>query len=129
MEKENKTARDEARKEYNDTIRQLTLFIRKRDPRYRNHAKKQAQHKSPEAAQARRDEANDVRKKERNAAAQNFVEQSWQQVSAYDVAVEEAEELEEMEKLHCFACDKNFSSEKSFENHERSKKHIQTVKM
>lgn len=129
MEKENKAARDEARKEYNDTIRQLTLFIRKRDPRYRNYAKKQAQYASPEATQQRRSEANEVRKKERNAAAATFVEQSWQQVSSYDMAVEEAEELEEMDKLHCFACDKNFNSEKAFENHEKSKKHNQMVKM
>ncbi|TIB68187.1 hypothetical protein E3Q24_03779 [Wallemia mellicola] len=129
MEKENKAARDEARKEYNETIRQLTFFIRKRDPRYRNYAKKQAQYASPEAAQQRRSEANEVRKKERNAAAATFVEQSWQQVSSYDMAVEEAEELEEMDKLHCFACDKNFNSEKAFENHEKSKKHNQMVKI
>ncbi|TIA78936.1 hypothetical protein E3P98_03581 [Wallemia ichthyophaga] len=129
MEKENKAAREEARKEYNDTIRQLTFFIRKRDPRYRNYAKKQAQNNSPHAAQTRRSEANEWRKKERNQVAQNFVEQSWQQVSPQNIALEEAEELQEMERLHCFACDKNFNSEKSFQNHEKSKKHLQTVKI
>ncbi|TFY74996.1 hypothetical protein EWM64_g9015, partial [Hericium alpestre] len=43
MERDNKKARDEARKEYNETVRSLVLFIRKRDPRYKAHQAQQAQ--------------------------------------------------------------------------------------
>ncbi len=35
MEKENKRARDAAKREYNDAVRSLAAFIRKRDPRYK----------------------------------------------------------------------------------------------
>ena len=128
MEKENKAARDEARKEYNNTVKQLTSFIRKRDPRYRNYNKKQQQYNSIEAIEQRRQEANEARKRDREVAAQSFVEQSWQQVQQ-NSDLEELEELEQFNTLHCFACDKTFSSEKAFENHERSKKHIKTVQM
>ena len=34
MEGRNKKIRNHARKEYNETVRNLALFVRKRDPRY-----------------------------------------------------------------------------------------------
>jgi DnaJ family protein A protein 5 len=33
MEEENKKARRRARREYNDTLRELVAFVKKRDPR------------------------------------------------------------------------------------------------
>ena len=34
MEKDNKKARDKARKTFNQTVRQLVSFVKKRDPRW-----------------------------------------------------------------------------------------------
>ncbi|PAV16609.1 hypothetical protein PNOK_0822900 [Pyrrhoderma noxium] len=52
MERDNKKARENARKEYNDTVKSLVTFIRKRDPRYKAHLAAQAAKASTAAAAA-----------------------------------------------------------------------------
>lgn len=42
---------------------------------------------------------------------------------------EDGESLEEENELYCVACDKSFKSEKSFQNHEGSKKHKKNVEL
>ncbi|PPQ73171.1 hypothetical protein CVT26_014770 [Gymnopilus dilepis] len=122
MEKDNKKLRDDARKEYNDTIRSLVRFIRKRDPRYKKHLDFQAEAKAsnpaPQVSTA----------KEKVAAT--YFEQDWQRVESkghdadLDWAAAEGEDEEEWE---CVACGKTFHSEAAWDSHERSKKHMREV--
>ncbi|KDN53410.1 ChaC-domain-containing protein [Tilletiaria anomala UBC 951] len=83
MEKENKRARDMARKDYNDTVRSLVAFIRKRDPRFKAWQKKQAPggEEHVKKIQQSREEAN-TRMREREAAAERYREQTqdWEKV-------------------------------------------------
>ncbi|OAD69727.1 hypothetical protein PHYBLDRAFT_100882, partial [Phycomyces blakesleeanus NRRL 1555(-)] len=51
MEKENKKARDTARKEYNDTVRNLATFMRKRDPRLKAFQEEEQRRKDAAAAE------------------------------------------------------------------------------
>ena len=142
MEKDNKKLRDDARKEYNDTIRvsprvnsfhqpnaqiqSLVRFIRKRDPRYKDHLASQAQNSVSQPPN--QDKLNSRILKQQ--AAEAYVEQEWQKVETnplhkdLDWAVAEGEDLEEWE---CVACRKTFRSEAAWNSHERSKKHMKEV--
>ncbi|KIM39703.1 hypothetical protein M413DRAFT_74483 [Hebeloma cylindrosporum] len=126
MEKDNKKLRDDARKEYNDTIRSLVRFVRKRDPRYKNHLASQAQNSASQPPN--QDKLNSHILKQQ--AAEAYVEQEWQKVETnalhkdLDWAIAEGEDLEEWE---CVACRKTFRSEAAWDSHERSKKHMKEV--
>ncbi|KAL7945260.1 hypothetical protein V8C42DRAFT_345655 [Trichoderma barbatum] len=129
MEKENKKLRDDAIREFTDAVRFLVSFVRKRDLRYAPNTQSEAdRHKSlrtAAAAQAARSRA---------ANKENFTsfevpewvhsredENEQHQLSESDGSESETEILE------CVACNKRFKSEKQFESHERSKKHIKAV--
>lgn len=157
MEKENKKMREEHRKEYIDTVRTLVGFIQNRDPRYKAYQAQQAQAKkarhgdplsrsgtsTPSAREPRVDlEAARKREEERMQAAAAFQEQDWQRVRDPDADDEDVmdEYVEEGdgtgirldngaggEIFECVACNKEFHTEASWSNHERSKKHKQAV--
>ncbi|KAJ3509056.1 hypothetical protein NLJ89_g5417 [Agrocybe chaxingu] len=126
MEKDNKKARDDARREYNDTIRLLVKSIRKRDPRYKKHQESQAE-ATLTAQVLKQSSAAHIAKQQAVAA---YVEQEWQKVEMkglhadLDWAAAEGEDLEEWE---CVACRKTFRSEAAWDSHERSKKHMKEV--
>ncbi|OCF34510.1 hypothetical protein I316_03551 [Kwoniella heveanensis BCC8398] len=106
MEKENKKVREDYRKEYNDTVRQLVLFVQHRDPRYKAHQAKVAKEKAaakaskaasgsstPNAIPSGIDpEAARLRHEERLRSAAEFEEQSWQKLGANHSDEEEEEE-------------------------------------
>ncbi|KAF4613668.1 hypothetical protein D9613_007686 [Agrocybe pediades] len=123
MDKDNKKLRDDARREYNDTIRSLVRFIRKRDPRYKRHLDSRVSQPTASATLP-------ISSTSRAKAAEGYVEQEWQKVanqSAHadlDWAFAEGEEEEEWE---CVACRKTFRSEAAWNSHERSKKHMKEV--
>lgn len=126
MEKDNKKARDSARKDYNETVKALVMFVRKRDPRYKAHTKRQAQ--SPTATPAT---ASGTTTPKRTAPTTTFVVQDWQKVTepsdaAADLEWARAEGTDD-EEWECIACNKTFRSEAAWNSHERSKKHIRTV--
>ncbi|CAE7082403.1 unnamed protein product [Rhizoctonia solani] len=120
MERDNKKARDESRKEYNDTVRTLATFLRKRDPRFKAYKEEQANATTatkPIAGQG-------------SPIATKFVEQEWQRTRTnadehadlkWGVAEDSGEEYE------CVACGKSFQTEASWLSHERSKKHMKEV--
>ncbi|KAK0566448.1 hypothetical protein OC861_003226 [Tilletia horrida] len=81
MEKENKRIRDQARREYNDTVRALVAHIRKRDPRFKAHQDVQADNAS--ANKARREAEAKQAAAERQRAAQEYVAQDWQRTDTY----------------------------------------------
>jgi len=127
MEKENKKARDDARKEYNETVRSLALFLRRRDPRYQKAQKEQNQIAQEKAAQASKARAANAQTNE----PVNFVEQEWQKV---DGQSKEHADLDwgghvegGDEEWECVACGKSFRSEAAWDSHERSKKHLKAI--
>ncbi|KAG9101011.1 hypothetical protein FS749_011094 [Ceratobasidium sp. UAMH 11750] len=120
MEKENKKARDESRREYNEAVRALVSFIRKRDPRFQ--AFKNAQ-KSQGTTTASKGTAS-------GPAPSPFVEQEWQRArpTAEDHADLDWGRAEgDGEEYECVACNKTFQSEAAWSSHERSKKHMKEV--
>lgn len=126
MEKENRRFRDEAIREFNDAVRALVAFVKKRDVRYQaniqSEAERQKTLRDAAAAQAARSRAaNRVR-------LDGHVLAEWQQVkqSAEEDTSEEEEALEE--HFECVVCNKTFKSVKQYEAHERSKKHIKAVR-
>lgn len=126
MEKENRRLRDEGIREFNDAVRSLVAFVKKRDPRYKSNAQSEAQRqetlRQSVAAQAAKSRAVN------QAKMRDHVTPEWARSQA--LAEEDDEESSEgdIERFECVACHKQFKSQKQFEAHERSKKHLKAVK-
>ncbi|KAI9206745.1 uncharacterized protein BJ171DRAFT_457206 [Polychytrium aggregatum] len=131
MEKENKKIRETQRKEYNETVRNLADWLRKRDPRYKAYVQEQKQETVAKEKEVK--ERREAEKRDRQRQASEYVEQAWTRAS--DVALASLhEELDETPleselygELFCAACSKVFKSEKQWKNHEQSSKHIRQV--
>lgn len=128
MEKENKKFRDEGIREFNDAVLSLVAFVKKRDPRYvpntQSEAERQQVLRNSAAAQAARSRAANQEK------LAEYVVPDWAQSRDEDDHNDEfsmSEEEEEVEEFECVVCNKIFKSEKQFEAHEKSKKHIKAV--
>lgn len=154
MEKENKKVRDEARKDYNETVRvstspwqnqlipnkfhfqSLVYFLRKRDPRYKTHLASQKMAVASGSG-ARAPINKRQRQRPRPPAITTYVEQEWQKTSSQNTASaydeyggnqnEWAGGQDGQEEWECVACGKTFRSEKAWGNHERSNKHLKEV--
>ncbi|KAL3824756.1 hypothetical protein ACJIZ3_020785 [Penstemon smallii] len=126
MEEENKKLRKKARREYNETVRGLAEFVKKRDKRVID-----MQMKRNEEMERKREEEKQRKKElERQKAerANNYEEPEWAKVE--EMEDNEAEDLVEEEKkneLYCVVCSKKFKSDKQWKNHEQSKKHKEKV--
>lgn len=142
MERENKKARDLARKEYNETIRSLVAFIKKRDPRVKQGIDEYEKLKKKKQQEELADQIKNNRQDElRKLATQNnFQIQDWQKLSvdelneleemlneeyktSSDSEFDEYEQTEDENYYECFVCNKYFKSQKQFEAHEQSNKH------
>lgn len=125
IEKENKRSRDEAKNEFNDAVRHLVLFVRKRDPRFTPNSQTQAERqkilRDAAAAQAARQRAAN------QAKVNNYVVPDWAKPDDTEEMIEESSEESEVEVLECVVCNKMFKSENQFEAHTKSKKHIKAV--
>ena len=124
MEKENRRLREEGIREFNDAVRSLVAFVKKRDPRYKANAQNEAQRqeslRNSVAAQAARSRAmNQAKMKE-------HVVPAWAQSEQLPSDEESSES--EIESFECVVCNKSFKSQKQLEAHERSKKHLKAVK-
>ncbi|KAJ7674172.1 hypothetical protein B0H17DRAFT_1161784 [Mycena rosella] len=125
MEKDNKKAREDARREYNDTVRSLAKFLRKRDPRHKTHI---AQAQSPASGSATPVGA--ATPKAKAVPRAQYVEQEWQKVDelrVHDDLEWAAAEGDDPEEWECVVCGKSFWSEPAWDSHERSKKHLKEV--
>ncbi|KAJ5930761.1 Heat shock protein DnaJ [Penicillium verhagenii] len=125
MEKENRHLREEGIRQFNDAVRSLVAFVKKRDPRCKANAQSEAQRqetlRQSAAAQAARSRAIN------QAKMRDHVVPEW--ARSEEPGVEEEESSgSEIENFECVACNKNFKSQKQFEAHERSKKHVKAVK-
>lgn len=122
MERDNKKARDDSRKEYNEAVRTLVAFIRKRDPRLK--AFKDSQ------AKAAANPASKPSAVPQSPVKSTFVAQEWQETRT---TAEDHADLEwglaehNNEEYECVVCGKSFQSEAGWLSHERSKKHLKEV--
>nr|UXX34627.1 C2H2 protein [Cenchrus americanus] len=129
MEEDNKKAMRKARREYNDAVRGLAAFCKKRDKRVVDMAlKKKAEEEKRKAEEKKRKAEEEKRKKER---AMSYQEPDWAKVEEdeglYDDEEEEDMKAKRKEELYCVACNKKFKSDKQWKNHEQSKKHRDKV--
>ncbi|KIM26299.1 hypothetical protein M408DRAFT_16971 [Serendipita vermifera MAFF 305830] len=120
MEKDNKKARDDAKKEYNDAVRDLVRFLRKRDKRYKDYMAKQNSSTGSTPLPAT---------KTSTAPVAKFVEQEWQRVNISSEGNDAGQwdDAEGAEAWECVACGKEFKSEAAWMTHERSRKHLKEV--
>ncbi|GAA0149501.1 chaperone [Lithospermum erythrorhizon] len=128
MEDENKKLRKKARREFNDTVRGLAEFVKKRDKRVIDMQVKRA-----EEAEKKRAEERELKKEMERLKAEKarmYEEPDWAKVEEEEESLDFDESLEEEhkeEELYCVACGKKFKSEKQWKNHEQSKKHKEKV--
>ena len=130
MEKENKRLRGEGVREFNDAVQSLVAFVKKRDPRVKstkeNETERQKTLRDAATAQAARSRAINQAKAAQPSAVPDWV-RSNEPVES-EVTDEEDSALQ-VEELECVLCRKSFKSEKQYEAHERSKKHIKAVQL
>jgi DnaJ family protein A protein 5 len=130
MDKENKKLRDDAVRDFNDAVRSLVIFVRKRDPRYipnnQSEAERQKILRDSAAAQAARSRAANQEKINNTNAVPEWA-QSRGDDEVYEDEFSESESESEVEEIECVVCNKTFKSENQFEAHERSKKHLKAV--
>lgn len=106
MEKGNKKAREGPRREFNETVRNLAAFVKKRDPRFKVYqAEQDALQELKKADLKRKMEAERV---ERLAALETFEEQDWTKVDDAGVDLH----WEEEEVFECIVCEKVFKNQK-----------------
>lgn len=125
MEKENNSERQDGIREFNEAVRVLVQFIRKRDPRYTPNTQSEA-----DRQKALRDAATAQRARARAANEAKIKEAEtpeWDKFREVSEEEESEEEEPEQEIIECVACDKQFKSERQFEAHEKSKKHQKAV--
>eukprot|EP00928_Gymnodinium_smaydae_P009504 TRINITY_DN1356_c0_g1_i1.p1 TRINITY_DN1356_c0_g1~~TRINITY_DN1356_c0_g1_i1.p1 ORF type:complete len:623 (-),score=150.68 TRINITY_DN1356_c0_g1_i1:53-1792(-) len=141
MEQENKKERQAAKKEFNAEVRQLVKFVQKRDPRVAEHQKQQVKESVEkarrEAEEKERKKAADLQQKNARKEAQRREEEERykefqaakeaRRAAGEHVSEDESSSSEEVVQFYCDACRKSFKSEKAFEQHEKSKKHIQAA--
>ncbi|GMM45761.1 Jjj1 protein [Pichia kluyveri] len=147
MEKENKKLRDQSKKLFNETVRKFINFIKKIDSRIDSKARKAYEKNKLNQQREEMKRQAQIEKEERQRQRQLFEEQDWQTVDPDDLA-EIEEQLDKLYKeeqringeesdneldnnddlFECVICDKVFKSEKQFEDHERSKKHLKLLK-
>ncbi|CAM8995816.1 unnamed protein product [Rhodiola kirilowii] len=126
MEEENKKLRKKAKREYNDTVRGLAEYVKKRDKRVIDMQVK----KGLEMEKKREEERERKREMERIKLekAQAYEEPEWARVEDEDIVEDEGFGMEEEGKeLYCVVCRKKFKSDKQWKNHEQSKKHKDKV--
>ncbi|KAA8622654.1 DnaJ domain containing protein [Pyrenophora tritici-repentis] len=125
MAKLNQKLRDEGRKDFNEAVRALVAFVRKRDPRYTPQTEEQKAKAQKEArkAQAARARAAQIAKLDQEA--QELPE--WATARPADELEEETEEEVEEDLYECVACNKTFKSERQYDAHEKSKKHQKAI--
>jgi DnaJ family protein A protein 5 len=126
IDKENKRLRDEGIREFNDTVRVLVAFVRKRDPRFipnsQTEADRQKILRDAAAAQAARSRAANQAKFDKHVVPEWAKTQEPEDAGTFSDSEES-----EVEHIECVVCGKTFKSEKQYETHEKSKKHLKAV--
>jgi len=128
MEKENKRLREQGIREFNDAVRSLVDFVKKRDPRFKanmqTEAERQQNLRDAAVAQAARSRAIN---KARNAPKSEAVPEWMQSSEVHEEFRFDEEEEPAREQFECVVCKKDFKSENQYEAHEKSRKHVRAV--
>lgn len=131
MEKENRGLREEAIRKYNDAVRSLVAFVRKRDPRYQENQKSEEDRqkilRDAAAAQSARSRA---AREAKLGEIDGSIVPEWAKSTRVD---DDEGDLStdgetEQQEIECVVCRKKFKSEAQYEAHEKSKKHIKLLK-
>lgn len=125
IEQENKKFRAEGKAEFNEAVRALVAFVRKRDPRFKPNTQSEQERQNAlreaTAAQAQRMRAANQAKMDQEVLPE------WAKAREPDELEESEQEESEEEHFECVACRKTYKSEKQWEAHEKSKKHLKAV--
>lgn len=144
MDKENKKIQLKARKERNEEVRNLVIFVKKRDRRVAAHKKVLEEKAEVNRMKSEMLRLEQMRKKEEELREQElkhksgvlnegYEEQLKQLESAYaklyteDSAEEQGDESDNDDTLYCEACNRLFKDENSYKNHLSTKKHKANV--
>ena len=127
MEKENRHFREESVWEFNDAVRSLVAFVKKRDPRFKPNTKSEAERqkllRDIAMAQAARSRAANQVMQEQLGIMPEWMKSGEPHESEHSDETEEAAQ----EQFECVVCRKSFKSEKQYESHEKSRKHIKAA--
>lgn len=127
MEKENKRFREEGIRQFNDAVRSLVAFVKKRDPRFKPNKQSEAERqkllRETAIAQAARSRAANQAKQAQQESMPEWMRPS----EAQEPEVSDESEEAAQEQFECVVCNKSFKSEKQYEAHEKSRKHVRTV--
>jgi len=139
MDKQNKVLRQAAKKRFNQEVKELVTYVQKRDPRHIAHQRalaqekidktqrRQAERENRKATEAQRRmerrEAQRREEEERWTAAKHALRERGEVVSDDEKNANAQEEVE----YECVACGKSFKSKNQFEQHLKTKKHLQMV--
>lgn len=146
MEEENKKIRSKARKEFNEAIRRLAAFVRKRDKRVleRQLEVQRLEKEKEEMLKIKRQKAEE----EKMMKVRLYQEAEWTKVRhdehdgdegsdiddsigsygwRHAAAKSSASKKDRQDEFYCIVCSKKFKSDEQWRNHERSKKHLDRV--
>ena len=127
MEKENRRFRDEGIRVFNDAVRSLVAFVKKRDPRVKtsilSEAERQKLLRGTAVAQAARSRAANQARQSQHESTPGWMRPGEEQEPEFSDESEEAAH----EHIECVVCKKSFKSEKQYEAHEKSRKHVRAV--
>lgn len=123
IQTENRKERQKEKKLYNQTVRDILEFVRKRDPRYK------AWKEAIEEQKRIKKEAEAEKKRKAAEAHQKRLEEYREKMrKEYEEMEEDAEEEVVVEnKIICEICSKDFKTEGAFKTHCNSKKHKQKM--
>ena len=125
-ELDNVKLREQAKKERNERVRTLTMFVRKRDFRVKAYEKV--------LSEKRRERELKVKEQslEQKRILSRMYESSPQNGVSEEIASESSStesDLDAREENYCPACEKNFHSHKTFLNHQKSTRHKENVSL
>ena len=130
MEEENKKVTRQAKKDFNDLVRQLCAFVKKRDERVerrRQEAEKEKERKAKELDERRRLEREERLRRAQEYDDSAFVDDEVVEEDLYGDGNGDSEGGAARSGAYCVVCSKRFKSEKQLRNHEKSKKHRQKL--
>ncbi|XP_063690113.1 dnaJ homolog subfamily C member 21-like [Bolinopsis microptera] len=126
MEKENKKFVDEAKKEYNESVRSLVSHIKKKDPRCL--AQKEKQRVLEEERLVAEKKRKEDQRRKRAEEIERLKEQEKDSIAEHEQQLdgllnEFSDSETEEDPFYCPLCKKLFKSDKMMKQHEKSKKH------